>query len=814
MFVFRYENGGFESSFTPAQLQQIRKVTLAQVLCLTMENVDTLQPFVFLSSAEFGNERVPCDNLLFNNFDLSPWTEREFDFDNSINGFERTTNLHLPSTGLPNFTKQMTIDDLLGDIFNTNKKTIPKKQTPSNLQLDDKLDLPKQNKPPSKATSTSQPPKAILTSEQEHFFLRQTITEPTFQRSTVKINDKLNFFSKALLNDNTAAQKRTDETNNTQSRRSLPDTDPDKIISHDPDKLLLSMDKTNDSLNNGEALASKTYGPSLSDEFPLLSNLFNSIRPLRPIIKPQITLYQQEYATTVKPPNKYTYLINIVPKTTTSRYDSQKETIKITVQGHQTYNRDPDIFSHPFNKRPVYNQNKLEYRPVANNRPTYDRDEQYSTYAPDYLRPQHSSFRPQTTSQDRYDLDQNPDHHQRPSLYQPTYQSTTDYNPYGLVTFSHIETTKRPDLFNRPRPQYSTTDDEPIIVSSDNGYGINPRPVRPQSKPVATGITIYVDNNKPRPKPSLTTTNSNFDNNGGYSSISSDDENIPLFTRPNYQKPFSQKPVSNIRPHLYPKPIHFDNTGLDNVYDENSDNKPLQSDYGQFSSWSNRPDTSYSVKPDSDSNNENTYSSSLKRKPSPSNRNPSRRPDKTRPKPSVDISLTSEYGTQHHTGMSIVLKPNQNNFKISNRPTPTTVKPVKHFYIGNILYKYPQSQDAMKHYVARTTNEGEEMIERGEIIKENYNNVWKPDKEEHELFYGADDVNIKSSVEDVIGEKPTNQTSNSTELDSNLPIAERKDDLEILPIKRRLFINAQQPSKGNNKHKNHVFFDVIPSENR
>lgn len=820
-FIFRYENGGFESSFTPAQLQQIRKVTLAQVLCQTMENVDTLQPFVFLPSAEFGNERVPCDSFLFNNFDLSPWTEREFDFDNSINDFERTTNLHLPSTGQPNFTKQMTIDDLLADIFNTNKKTTPKKRptvTQSSLQLDDKLDLPKQTKTPSKATSTSRPPKTRLTSNQ--FFPRQTVTEPTLQSTTVKINDKLDFSSKTLLNRNIAAHNHTDETNNIQSRRSLPDTDPDAISSHDLDKLLISVDNKNDSLNNGEALASKTYGPSLSEEFPFFSNLFNTIRPVRPIVKPQLTLYQQEYATTVKPPDKYTYLINIVPKTTTPRYDSQKETIKITIQGQQPYNRDPDIISYPFNKRPVYNQNKLEYRPIANSRPTNDRDEQYSTYAPDYLKPQHSSFRPQTTSQDRFD--QNPDHHQRPSPYQPTYQSTTDYNPYGLVTFSHIETTKRPDLFNRPRPQYSTTDDEPTIVSADDGYGINQRPIRPPARPVPTGITIYIDNNKPRPKPQPTATNDNFNSNGGYSSISSDDENIPLFTRPGYQKPFSQKPESNFRPQ-YPKPIHFDNTGHDNVEDENSYNKPLQSDYGQFSSWSNRPDTSYSVKPDSDSNNDNTYSASHSRKPSLSNRNPSRRPDKPRPKPSVDISLASEYGTHHHSDISIVLKPNQNSYKSSVRTTPipgygsktTTVKPVKHFYIGNILYKYPQSQDAVKHHLARTTNEGEEIIERGEIIKENYNNVWKPDKEEHEHFYGADDSSTKSNAEDANVEKSLNRTSNSKEhFDSNLPIAERKDDLETLPIKRRLFINAQEQNKGNNKHKNHVFFDVIPSENR
>jgi len=131
---------------------------------------------------------------------------------------------------------------------------------------------------------------------------------------------------------------------------------------------------------------------------------------------------------------------------------------------------------------------------------------------------------------------------------------------------------------------------------------------------------------------------------------------------------------------------------------------------------------------------------------------------------------------------------------------------VKHFYVGNILYKYPQTRDDTKHQLARTTSEGE----AEGIIKENYNNVWKPDKDEHEHFYGADDVSIKSTV----GEKSSNQTSNSKErLDSRLPLAEKRDDLKILPIKRRLFNNPNQQSKGNNKHKNHVFFDIIPSEN-
>jgi peroxidase len=46
---FWYENGGFESSFTLAQLQQIRRLTLARILCDNLDGIDTLQPFVFLT---------------------------------------------------------------------------------------------------------------------------------------------------------------------------------------------------------------------------------------------------------------------------------------------------------------------------------------------------------------------------------------------------------------------------------------------------------------------------------------------------------------------------------------------------------------------------------------------------------------------------------------------------------------------------------------------------------------------------------------------------------------------------------------------
>ncbi|XP_052869946.1 uncharacterized protein LOC128275474 [Anopheles cruzii] len=74
---FWYENAGFESSFTPAQLESIRQVAFAQVLCRALGGGGSLQPFVFLPP-DFGqNERLACDARLMAPIDLDPWTERD-----------------------------------------------------------------------------------------------------------------------------------------------------------------------------------------------------------------------------------------------------------------------------------------------------------------------------------------------------------------------------------------------------------------------------------------------------------------------------------------------------------------------------------------------------------------------------------------------------------------------------------------------------------------------------------------------------------------------------------------------------------------
>lgn len=73
---FWYENDNFESSFTPAQLQSIRQVNLAQVICRTLGS-GTLQPHIFLPHTVTTNEHVQCGSGSLTPIDLRPWLERD-----------------------------------------------------------------------------------------------------------------------------------------------------------------------------------------------------------------------------------------------------------------------------------------------------------------------------------------------------------------------------------------------------------------------------------------------------------------------------------------------------------------------------------------------------------------------------------------------------------------------------------------------------------------------------------------------------------------------------------------------------------------
>lgn len=81
---FWYENSESESSFTAGQLQQIRQITLAQVLCGTIDGIETIQPFVFLATDTLNNQRFSCNDPAIGRLNLEFWTERSPEFRHNV----------------------------------------------------------------------------------------------------------------------------------------------------------------------------------------------------------------------------------------------------------------------------------------------------------------------------------------------------------------------------------------------------------------------------------------------------------------------------------------------------------------------------------------------------------------------------------------------------------------------------------------------------------------------------------------------------------------------------------------------------------
>lgn len=136
---FWYENDGVYDAFTPAQLQQIRHVSFAQLLCMATDGIDTIQPFVFLPADDSNNARVPCEGFLETTLNLTPWTDLDTDindvrtrtrrwlFDGTAKKNKKTKN-KTTTTPLPRTTKRRKTST-------TRKSTTNKRRTTTELPL-------------------------------------------------------------------------------------------------------------------------------------------------------------------------------------------------------------------------------------------------------------------------------------------------------------------------------------------------------------------------------------------------------------------------------------------------------------------------------------------------------------------------------------------------------------------------------------------------------------------------------------------------------------------------------------------------------
>ena len=57
---FWYENGDHAGAFSPDQLQEIRRASLSRVICDNLDDIESLQPFAFLTVDGFSNQRKAC----------------------------------------------------------------------------------------------------------------------------------------------------------------------------------------------------------------------------------------------------------------------------------------------------------------------------------------------------------------------------------------------------------------------------------------------------------------------------------------------------------------------------------------------------------------------------------------------------------------------------------------------------------------------------------------------------------------------------------------------------------------------------------
>lgn len=69
---FWYENSGSFTGFTNEQLREIKKSTLARVICDNSDNVQYTQLYV-MQSVDKNNPNVPCTDI--SSLDLNPWKD-------------------------------------------------------------------------------------------------------------------------------------------------------------------------------------------------------------------------------------------------------------------------------------------------------------------------------------------------------------------------------------------------------------------------------------------------------------------------------------------------------------------------------------------------------------------------------------------------------------------------------------------------------------------------------------------------------------------------------------------------------------------
>ncbi|XP_068231382.1 peroxidase-like [Palaemon carinicauda] len=70
-----YENRGYPSSFSPEQLEEVRKTKLSRIICDNSDDIKVMQVYAMVLPDHEINPRVPCNSGILPRMDLSKWRD-------------------------------------------------------------------------------------------------------------------------------------------------------------------------------------------------------------------------------------------------------------------------------------------------------------------------------------------------------------------------------------------------------------------------------------------------------------------------------------------------------------------------------------------------------------------------------------------------------------------------------------------------------------------------------------------------------------------------------------------------------------------
>ncbi|XP_025074585.1 uncharacterized protein LOC105429244 [Pogonomyrmex barbatus] len=417
---FWYENPNSESSFTIGQLQQIKQVSLAQVLCRAMDGIKTIQPFVFLAADILKNQRLPCDHPDIGHLNLEFWAERPSEVKVDFGNLQKTKRTATDTTARRN-----PIYKLKEENVNPRKKT----------------DNPEQKKTPQKPfqNSINQENKIIVKRplgrpDDNNFTIvvqNNAVNSPVFVNegiygSHIKIQENppirpISNLNHAIINPLYKPQEKP-------IPMSIPHSSNFYSARHP------YIPHTFSDPHNPNPLAYGYRSPAFAQDDVFYDN-YSATSP-RPTLYTYYTNVQQTSSTKIPDHEINGYLINYGPSYHDSlpahTHERPKPPTNTWLTRPNYAPSDGSYHSH----RPSYDKPSINTRP--NSRPNYtSNNEHYHTHKANY-----SEYKPSTTTRPNYGTND-----------QSYYTSKPNYDGHKPST------TIRPQSFHNSRPNYATNDE-------------------------------------------------------------------------------------------------------------------------------------------------------------------------------------------------------------------------------------------------------------------------------------------------------------------------------------------------------------------